>query len=128
VPAPAPSLSLPPISIPSISIPSITVPSIGGSGIPAVNLCSATDSAEQAARVYVSAASLGQANLAQSCVYHDAVSKSVTTSLRSGEFYTLSGSSGSTFTFRSVNGSSTITVKVTKESDGKYWITYVKKS
>ncbi len=129
VPVPAPSLSgLPSISFPSITVPSIPVPSIGGSGIPAINLCSATDSAEQAARVYVSAASLGQAQLAQSCVYHDTVSKAVTTSLRSGEFYTLSGSSGATFTFRSVNGSSTITVKVTKESDGKYWITAVKKS
>ncbi len=132
-PVPIPSLSLPSISIPSlslpsISIPSISIPSIGGGGIPAINLCSAIGSAEQAARVYVSAASLGQANLAQSCVYRDAVSKSTTEGLRSGEFYTLSGSSGSTFTFRSVNGSSTITVKVTKESDGKYWITNVKKS
>jgi hypothetical protein len=125
--APSGIIPLPSVSVPSIAIPSLSVPSVGS--LPGINICSGASSAQQAAQVYVSAATIGQTDLAQACVYHDSVSRSVTESIHSaGEFYRLSGQkSATTFEFRSVTSSSIITVTVTRESDGKYWITDVKK-
>ena len=123
----APSVVLP--TPPSISVPSISVPSLSLPAIPAFNVCSGATSAEQAALLYVSAAELGQVDLAQACVYHDQVSRSVTESIHTGgALYSVAGQTGSTVRFRNVDGSSSLSVTVTRESDGNYWITAVKKS
>ena len=58
------------------------------------------------------------------------MAKSVTASLKtsgSGLYAPSGDSGGSTVEFKSIDGSSTIEVTATKESDGKYYITKVEK-
>ena len=94
-----------------------------------LNICSSSTNALGAAEAYVGAAEVGLTSFAQSCVYQGSVPLSVTTSLN-GKLYgpDSSASSGNHFVFKSTDSSTTVTVEVTKESDGKYWITAVQKS
>jgi predicted aspartyl protease len=39
-----------------------------------------------------------------------------------------SNSGASEFVFKSIDGSSTVTIQVTKESDGHFWVTGVQKN
>jgi hypothetical protein len=104
------------------------------SGIPTdlpsgLSICQGSTDALSAAEAYVGAAEVGLTQFAQSCVYQNSVPLSVTTSL-SGKLYApvSPGSGGSQFVFRSTDSSSTLTIKVTKESDGHFYITGVQKS
>ncbi|HEU5266896.1 MAG TPA: hypothetical protein VFU35_09345 [Jatrophihabitans sp.] len=45
-----------------------------------------------------------------------------------GQLYNIAGQSGSTLRVHSVDGSSTFSVTVTREPDGNYWITAVRRS
>lgn len=130
--APTPSF---PTSAPSlpIAVPSLPVPSIPGGGqLPAgFNVCAMVGSdAQTVATTYVGMAELGYTDYAQSCIYHGAVPKSVTASLKASDasgYYSPTGSSGSTYQFSSVDGSSQVAVTVTSES-GDLYITGVETS
>jgi hypothetical protein len=129
---PIPSLSLPSISIPSISIPSIDVPSLPSlpSGTSFSNPCSLAGAPAQAATIYVGLAEIGQTANAQACVYRTTVPSSVTASIGAGQgsshlYVPSSGGTGSVFTFTTVDGSSRLQVTITKESDGKLYVTRV---
>ena len=113
--------------MPSISVPSLSnLPSIPGG----FNACSAGATAQSAATEYVGMAELGYADYAQSCVYKDTVPKATTASIKgSGStLYAPTGSSGNTFEFSSIDGSSHLRVTVSKEPDGHYYVTKVVKS
>jgi hypothetical protein len=104
------------------------------SGIPTdlpsgLSICQGSTDALSAAEAYVGAAEVGLTQFAQSCVYQDSVSLSVTTSL-TGKLYAPAspGSGGSQFVFKSTDSSSTVTIMVTKESDGHFYVTGVQKS
>jgi hypothetical protein len=110
------------LGIPSVgSIPS--VPSLG-------NYCASSSDALTTAETYVGAIEIGSAQLAQGCVYKDTVSSSTTTALSKGhDYYSLasdSSASGPDFDFMSITGTKHIHLTVTKESDGKYYVTSVK--
>jgi hypothetical protein len=124
--APAPS-GFPSVSIPPIAIPSLSVPS----GIPGFNPCAFTSGdALRAATTYVGLAELGETSVAQACVYHDAVPRSVTASLHvagPGSYFAPSGHSGATFDFAAIDGSAHLSVTVTKEPDGRFYVTKVVK-
>ncbi len=94
-----------------------------------LNICRGSTDALSAAEAYIGAAEVGLADFAQGCVYQNSVPLSVTTSLN-GKLYapTSPGSSGSQFVFKSTDRSSTVTIKVTKESDGHFYITGVQKN
>jgi hypothetical protein len=128
--APSSTPSVPSISIPPISgLPSISIPPLSGlpSGIP-TNPCSYLSDAETVALAYVGAAEFGEVDVAQSCVFHDAVPRTVTASLSGSGPYGPSGSHGSTYDFDSVSGNAHLSITVTKESDGSLYITKVEKS
>jgi hypothetical protein len=118
--------------IPSISVPT-SVPSL--SSIPSFpaglsNPCQYASSASTAATIYIGLAEIGQDATAQACVYQNSVPASVTASLHASgtSLYAPNGSStGPKFEFTSVDGTSKVEVTVTKESDGKFWITKVEK-
>jgi hypothetical protein len=120
--------SSPSTEVPSV-IPSITsIPSLPAG---AVNPCQYASSASTAATIYVGLAEIGQDATAQACVYQNSVPASVTASLHASgtSLYAPNGSStGPTFEFNSVDGKSKVEVTVTKQSDGKYWVTKVEKS
>ncbi|MGN6608284.1 MAG: Rv0361 family membrane protein [Jatrophihabitans sp.] len=122
LPSSAPSL---PSNIPGVpsSIPALPtgVPSIPSFG----NACASVSSQPVAAAAfYVEAASIGQAQLAQTCVYHDAVPASVAQSLDGGQYEpdasTIAGTGPYLFT-----GTKRVTVTVSKEPDGHYYVTKV---
>jgi hypothetical protein len=100
------------------------------SGLPSVpgeNLCAAFTSAYQVATAYVGAAEVGVTEIAQSCVYQDSVPKSVTASL-SGKLLApeTTDPTANEFDFQSTDGATKVTVTVTKEPDGHYYVTSVK--
>ncbi|PZS27841.1 MAG: hypothetical protein DLM58_18215 [Pseudonocardiales bacterium] len=99
------------------------------SGLPSgISICSASSSALTAAEAYIGAAEIGLTDYAQSCVYQNSVPASVTASLKDTLYVPPSGaSSGDTFVFKSVKGDSTVTVKITKEADGHFYVTGVQK-
>jgi len=80
------------------------------------------------AEAYIGAAEVGLSSFAQSCVYQDSVPESVTASLN-GTLYgpQTTDSGASEFVFKSIDGSTTVTIQVTKESDGHFYITGVQK-
>ncbi|HEX3337229.1 MAG TPA: hypothetical protein VHS54_12275 [Jatrophihabitans sp.] len=137
---PASGVASPPPATSSPSVPS--PPTEGPPGIPsitglpslpagAVNPCQYASDASAAATIYIGLAELGQDATAQACVYQNRVPASVTASLHASgtSLYAPNGSStGPTFRFTSVDGKSQVEVTVTKESDGKYWVTKVAKS
>jgi hypothetical protein len=124
-------VGLPSITVPSVSVPSINVPSINLPSLPSgfSNPCGFATTAHTAAITYVGLAEIGQTDFAQGCVYKNSVAKSVTTSLKtSGSgMYSPGAEAGSKTEFTSIDGSSTIEVTATKESDGKFYITKVEK-
>jgi hypothetical protein len=129
VPVPIPSLSIPSIPVPSVSLPSIPVPPVSLPSIPALgNFCATSVSAFTTAATYIGAIEIGSDDLAQGCVYKNSVPKSVTDELGAGnKFYvpTNSAGGGPVFNFVTIDRSSTVKVIVTKESDGKYYVTRV---
>ncbi|MDT4978522.1 MAG: hypothetical protein QOG07_401 [Pseudonocardiales bacterium] len=94
-----------------------------------LNICQGSTDALSAAEAYIGAAEVGLTQFAQGCVYQNSVPLSVTTSLN-GKLYapTTPGPAGSDFVFKSTDSTSTVTIKVTKESDGHFYITGVRKS
>jgi hypothetical protein len=113
------------------SAPSAT--SSGASGGPSLpiglNICAASTDRRSTAEAYVGAAEVGLSSFAQSCVYHNSVPPSVTASL-SGTLYVpqTSDSGAGRFVFTSPDGRSTVTIEVTKESDGHFYVTGLQKS
>jgi hypothetical protein len=117
-----------------------SVPTTGSSGFPSssgiptdlpsgLSICQGTTDALSAAEAYVGAAEVGLTQFAQSCVYQNSVPLSVTTSLNGKLYAPVSqGSGGSQFVFKSTDSSSTVTIKVTKEADGHFYITGVQRS
>jgi hypothetical protein len=120
-----------PVGLPTLNVPSLNLPSVNIPSIPAfANPCGFATAARSAAITYVGLAEIGQTDFAQGCVYGSAVPKSVTNGLKtsgSGLYSPSSGSSGSTTEFKSIDGTSTLEVTATKESDGKFYITKVEK-
>ncbi len=122
----APSASGLPSGSDGPSSPNTDLPSSLPGGL---SICQGSRDALSAAEAYIGAAEVGLAQFAQSCVYQDSVPLSVTTSLNGKLFAPDSpNSGGDTFVFKAVDSSSTVKVKVTKESDGHYYITGVQKS
>jgi hypothetical protein len=78
------------------------------------------------ATTYVYAAAYGVPSLAVDCVYHDAVPASVTARLQGKSFTPdFSSATGSgPFRYRADDGT-TVVVTVTKEPDGRYYVTNV---
>jgi hypothetical protein len=116
VPVPSVSNGLPPIVIPSISVPSIG------------NYCANSISALNTAATYLGTIEIGALDLAQGCVYRGSVPPSVTTRIAAGKrFYAPTSASqrGPVFDFVSTDHASTVQITVTKESDGKYYVTRV---
>jgi hypothetical protein len=93
-----------------------------------LSICQSATDALSAAEAYIGAAEVGLTEFAQSCVYQNSVPVSVTTSLN-GKLYApeTSSSSASQFVFTSTDGNSTVTIEVTKESDGHFYVTGVQK-
>jgi predicted aspartyl protease len=60
-------------------------------------------------------------------VYQNSVPLSVTTSLN-GTLYRPFTTNSNGIVFKSIDGSSTVTIQVTKESDGHFWVTGVQKN
>jgi hypothetical protein len=110
-----------PPNVPPVSIPPIDLPSL------ATGLCTFISDPQTLAIAYVGAAELGQTDVAQACVWQDSVPRSVTESLDTGgqTLYAPTGGHGSTYTFTSADGTARLTVRVTRESDGNYYITDV---
>jgi len=75
-------------------------------------------------------AELGYTDYAQSCVYKDTVSKATTASIKGtgSTLYAPTGSSGNVFEFASIDGSAHLRVTVTKQADGKFYVTKVVKN
>jgi hypothetical protein len=124
-----PSVSIPPISIPPITDLPTGIPTDLPTGIPE-NPCSFIDDPETVALAYVGAAEIGQTDVAQSCVFEDSVPRELTASLATdgSGLFAPSGSSGSTYEFDSIDNTTHLSVTVTKEGDGTYYITDVVKS
>ncbi len=136
-PVPLPTISLPTISLPPISLPSISLPSLpqfpAPSGASLLNPCSFASTVTQAATIYVGLAEVGQSTTAQGCVYRTSVPSSVTASLAgsggTGQLYVPSGRvNGPVVEFATADGTGRLEVTVTKESDGKLYVTKVRKS
>lgn len=93
------------------------------------DLCTGTDTAQDAADAYMGSLSAGQAQQALACVYPETVPSATTLALvahASGTAVYLpdpAASKGNTFVYNG-NGK-TIGVTVTKESDGNNWVTDV---
>jgi hypothetical protein len=125
-----PSISGPSINLPSINIPSL--PSNLPTDLAGLNPCSLTgNTAEQYATTYVGMAEIGYTSYAQACVFQNSVPRAVTAALKASStsgYYSPAGGSGSTFQFTSIDGSSHLAVTVSRESDGKLYVTKVEKS
>jgi hypothetical protein len=95
------------------------VPSFTG----AASLCSGSTSGFGVASTYVGAAEIGVPQVAQSCVYHNAVPESVARSL-GGRLYgpVTNDQNASVIVFKSTDGATTVTVTTAKESDGNYYV------
>jgi hypothetical protein len=92
------------------------------------NLCAATDNARDTADAYMGSLSAGQLTEALNCVYPGAVPLPVTTSLiahqaNTAVYLPMGQSTAPVFTYQG-NGK-TIHVTVTREHDGKTWVTDV---
>jgi hypothetical protein len=122
-------LDQPPSSVPnapsSASLPPAVPP--GSPSIPNVNSICTTSSTLPSvpATAYIFLASEGHTDLAQSCVYHDSVPRSVAESLNgkqlTPDYTSLAGSGPYVYT----GSGTTVTITVTKEPDGHYYITHV---
>lgn len=93
------------------------------------NLCSATDIAQNAADAYIGALSAGNAREATACVLPHTVPSSVTRSLlgtagATAVYLPRDGVDGPSVFGYAGNGKA-VDVTVTKESDGKFWVTKV---
>jgi hypothetical protein len=76
-------------------------------------------------------AEIGYTSYAQACVFQNSVPRAVTAVLKASStsgYYSPAGGSGSTFQFTSIDGSSHLAVTVSRESDGKLYVTKVEKS
>lgn len=103
------------------------------SGLPTSGICASAEDALTPAETYMGLASFGFTSVAQACVYQDSVPQSVTARLSGGTLYTPGqdktgddnhGPKGE-YDFTSIDGSKKVTVTVTKQSDGKYYVTGV---
>jgi hypothetical protein len=98
-------------------------------GLGDLNLCNDQSDPEQVASTYVAAALTGIVQAQNICVYQQSVPATTTQKLSGQLFVPVDGGSGSpsskVFTFKTVSGSATAEVTVTRESDGKYWVTNV---
>ena len=107
-----------PVSEPPVSLPS-SIPNVG-------NICTTSSNLPSVpATAYIYLATEGQADLAQSCVYHDSVPKSVAESLNGKQLtpdYTSLAGSGP-YVYQ--GSGTTVTITVTQESDGHYYITNI---
>jgi hypothetical protein len=106
------------------------VPSVGAppSGL---NVCASSQTALLAAQEYMNAAQIGLSEAAQSCVYQNVVPQSVTESIDGTIYSPPSGvdENGTDFTFKEAGGGSgTVLIQITKESDGKFYVTRVVKN
>jgi len=94
-----------------------------------LSICSGTTDALSTANAYIGAAEVGLTTFAQSCVYQNSVPTAVTASLN-GKFYGAQSTdpNAGQFVFKSTDGGTTVTIKVTKEPDGHFYVTGVQKS
>jgi hypothetical protein len=97
------------------------------------DLCRDQGDAERVATTYLAAALTGAATADQACVYQRSVLPSATQRLR-GQLFVPDGHPSPngpslTYHFKNVNGAnsvdSAVTVTVTKEADGRFWVTRV---
>jgi len=124
LPSGIPSGLLPSGLLPS-GIPSGLLPSGLPSGLGGLNICASVGGNPlSVATTYIEAAGTGLSDMAAPCIYHGSVPDSVTASLK-GKLYIPSGSNGDTYDFGTADGKSKAAVTVTKESDGKYYVTNV---
>ncbi len=133
-PGGGPTFSLP-TSIPSGLLPSGIPSGILPSNIPgALNFCASSSDALTPAEAYIGAAEVGLGPIAQTCVYHDVVPRSVADGLN-GKLYAPDGEDRSggngkgpkgVYVFKSLDGNSTVTITTARQSDGKYYVTDVK--
>lgn len=103
----------------STPVPSVSVPTDVG-----IDVCHTSTTAEMTAQVFVGALALGQADLAKPCVFNNSVPASTLEAIAASDtLYSQTSGSGSTFVFTSSDGTKKLTVTVTKESDGKFYVT-----
>lgn len=109
----------------SPSLPTGAPPNLGGLSNP----CSFASEPLTAATIYVGLAEINEVDYAQACVYPNTVPRSTTASLGgSGTLYEADPqSTTSPITFTSSDGTTTLEITVTKESDGVYYVTKVVK-
>ncbi|MDT4904794.1 MAG: hypothetical protein QOH52_2810 [Pseudonocardiales bacterium] len=120
--ATSPSISL----LPSSATPSITAPTGLGLG----SYCASSTSAVTTATTFIGAIDIGSTELARGCVYPGTVSDATIKSVSgtSKLYAPTSSQTGPVFDFQSVDGQSKIRITVTKESDGKYYVTRIQAS
>jgi hypothetical protein len=104
-----------------------SIPSTSGS--PETNLCGNQVDAEQVATTYLAAALTGVVSADQACVYRQSVSPTATARIR-GQLFVPAGTVTATgpsltYHFQSVTGANSADITVTKEGDGRFWITGV---
>jgi hypothetical protein len=115
------SISAPPTSI-SVPPVSPSIPDVG-------SICTTSSSLPSVpATAYVLLASEGHADIAQSCVYHDSVPRSVAESLNGKQLQPDYSSLAGTGPYLYKGTGITVTISVTKEPDGHYYVTSVKVS
>jgi hypothetical protein len=91
------------------------------------SLCASFTSGYEVASAYVGAAEVGITDVAQSCVYQHRVPKSVTEGLKGKLFAPDTTSETPTaIVFKSTDGSTTLTVTTSRQSDGHFYVTDVK--
>jgi hypothetical protein len=141
-----------PATLPSGGIPNFTLPTLGvpgggpgqptsagtgggagstiGAPIPSITdigrLCTGSTSGFGVASTYVGAAEIGVPQVAQGCVYRDAVPLSVAQRL-SGKLFgpVTADPNASVIVYQSSDGSTRVTVTTAKEPDGRYYVTAV---
>jgi hypothetical protein len=111
-------------TLPGITIPQ---PSLGISGLPDLSaMCTAVaDVPYVPATAYVLLAMQGSVDIAQTCVYRDDVPRAVTESLSGKDLAPDAGSLGGNGPFRYTGPGVVVTVTVTREADGRYYVTHV---
>ena len=130
------SLPVAPIPLPTITLPSIALPTFpslpggGASGPGLINPCGFASSPLQVATIYVGLAEIGQGSTAQGCVYRDTVPSAVTAGLATagggaGRLFVPGRVDGSVVGFTTADGSTRLEVTVTREPDGKLYVTKV---
>lgn len=135
--SPAPIHSTPTTRKPATSRPATSRPATSGpAGTPTpatislpASLCSATDIAQNAADAYIGALSAGDAKQAAACVLPHTVPSAVTRSLlatagATAVYLPRDGVDGPSVFGYSGNGK-TVDVTVTKQRDGRFWVTKV---